>query len=214
MNVLIACEESQVECCAFREVGCNAFSCDIKEQSGGHPEWHIQGDCLSVINGRTNFTTSDGKQHTILDGWDLIIAHPPCTYLTYASAGRLFDGNIQYIKGQGCYQKVNITRLKQGLLARDFFLQLYNADCDKICVENPLPLKLFMLPKHTQIIHPYFFGEPYSKKTMLWLKNLPLLEPTNILQSHVSYTALTRDPTVRSKSFKGIAQAMAQQWSK
>lgn len=157
MKVLVACEESQRVCISFRERGHEAYSCDIQNCSGGHPEWHIQGDALNVIN----------------DGWDIIIAHPPCTYLTNASAVRM------RVKGE-----IVQERYEKAMAAKEFFMQFLNADCPKICVENPVPLKLVGLPPYTQIIQPYQFGEPWSKRTCLWLKGLPKLEPTEIIADH------------------------------
>lgn len=217
MKVLVACEESQRVCVAFREKGHEAYSCDVIEPSGGHPEWHIKGDVLPYINGNCSFITMDGIEHTITGKWDLLIAHPPCTYLTNASAVRM------RVKGE-----IVKERYEKMLEAKEFFLAFYNADCNKICVENPVPLKLCELPKYDQIIQPYWFGHPYSKRTCLWLKGLPKLEPTNMmdhwepyvnggnLDAHGNYRQFKgrneRDPKTRSKTFEGIANAMAEQW--
>ena len=138
MNVLIACEESQEVCKAFRAKGHNAFSCDIQECSGGHPEWHIQDDVL---------------KH--LDGWDLIIAHPPCTYLSNAGARWLWAG-----------YRLNIERYEKGLDARAFFMKLWHANCPCICIENPIPSSIYFLPSCSQIVQPYEYGHPYSKKNL------------------------------------------------
>lgn len=202
LNVLVACEESQRVCIAFRERGHNAFSCDIQECSGGHPEWHILGDALKVMQG--------GQ-------WDLIIAHPPCTYLSNAGARHLYKGG-----------KLNIERYEQGMKAKEFFMAFYNADCDRICVENPIPSKVYGLPKYTQIIQPYMFGHPYTKRTCLWLKGLPKLKPTNEVEPIATWCPsgsyshkhgeqhkgmFTTDRAKnRSKTFEGIANAMAEQW--
>lgn len=200
MRVLIACEESQVVCKAFRDLGHEAYSCDILPCSGGRPEWHIQDDVLKHLN----------------DGWDLIIAHPPCTYLSNAGATRLYPKPGQ----------LNVDRFAKGLEAKQFFLKLLNCNCPKVCVENPIPSKVYQLPPYSQIIEPYFFGEPFKKKTCLWLRNLSHLKPTNIikdgLQCWVSGGSRNknnrlpspgfRDSKTRSKTFKGIADAMAQQW--
>lgn len=216
MKVLIACEESQRVCTAFRELGHEAYSCDIQECSGGHPEWHILGDVLPLINGNCAFTTMDGSTHKIDGKWDLLIAHPPCTYLSNAGAAWLYPQ-----KGL-----IDAERLKKGLQAKKFFLQFLNADCEKIAVENPIPSSIFELPKYTQIIQPYEHGHPYSKKTCLWLKELPLLKPTNIVSNYIQYvstgTAAKKGLTAkigmrsnakdRSKTFPGIAKAMARQW--
>ena len=201
MRVLIACEESQEVCKAFRAKGHNAFSCDIQECSGGHPEWHIQDDVL---------------KH--LDGWDLIIAHPPCTYLSNAGARWLWAG-----------YRLNIERYEKGLDARAFFMKLWHANCPCICIENPIPSSIYFLPSCSQIVRPYEYGHPYSKKTCLWLKGLPPLKPTDIVADHIPFVSSgsyskTHDQKYkgasrkggsaksRSKTFSGIAKAMAEQW--
>lgn len=217
MNVLIACEESQRVCIAFRERGHNAFSCDIQEPSGGHPEWHILGDALKAIQGG-QIVTMDGVTHDI-PKWDLLIAHPPCTYLSNAGACRLYPH-----KGE-----LNQERYEKGLDAKAFFMQFYQANCERIAVENPVPSRVFELPKYTQIIQPYEYGHPYTKKTCLWLKGLPKLKPTNIVEPKGGYVCgnseiwkrqaakgevigKEKDAKYRSKTFEGIAQAMAEQW--
>lgn len=200
MRVLVACEESQAVCKAFRELGHEAYSCDILPCSGGYPEWHIQDDVLKHIN----------------NNWDLIIAHPPCTYLSNAGATHLYPKPGQ----------LNVNRFAKGLEAKQFFLKLLNANCNKICVENPVPSRVYRLPPYNQIIEPYFFGDPFKKKTCLWLKGLPQLKATNIivdnLQCWVSGGSVKknnrlsspghRDAKTRSKTFIGIAKAMAEQW--
>ena len=162
MNVLIACEESQTVCRAFRAMGHNAFSCDISECSGGHPEWHIQDDVLNH-----------------LDGWDLIIAHPPCTYMSVAGACRMYPKAGQ----------IDPDRFAKAMSAREFFMRIYNTDCPRICIENPKPLKCVNLPAETQRIQPYEFGEPWSKMTYLWLKGLPPLMATEIVMDHKPYVS-------------------------
>lgn len=226
MKVLVACEESQTVCSAFRELGHEAYSCDLQECSGGHPEWHIKDNVLNVINPRFNiffgegitFMTMDGEDHYIRV-WDLIIAHPPCTYLSNAGACRLYPK-----KGQ-----IDIERYKKGLEGKKFFMQLFNADCPRIAVENPVPSKIFELPEKSQVIQPYEYGDPWSKKTYLWLKNLEQLRPTNILTEYKPYVSCgtsankgNKDKSgasraggaskSRSKTFSGIAKAMAEQW--
>lgn len=218
MKVLVACEESQRVCNAFRKLGHEAYSCDIIECSGGHPEWHILDDALKVINGNCDFITQDGEKHTIIGKWDLLIAHPPCTYLTNASAVRM------RVKGE-----IVPERYAKAMEAKEFFMRFINADCDRICVENPVPLKIVNLPPYTQIIQPWQFGHPYTKRTCLWLKGLPKLEPTNIItegvqpyvnggckDAHGNYRRFQgrkeRDPKTRSKTFEGIAEAFAIQW--
>lgn len=227
MNVLIACEESQAVCKAFRERGHRAFSCDIQECSGGHPEWHIQGDVLQFINGRCEFTLQNGQTDRQTDRWDLIIAHPPCTYLTNGGAVRMFRQEKKQYQPYGEFQMVNVERLKLGMQARDFFMAVLNADCDRIAVENPIPMSIYMLPKCQQVIQPYMFGDPYSKKTCLWLRGLPPLLPTEILSEYQplinggggrmdrpNYKGkkFAEGSKQRSKTFPGIAKAMAEQW--
>lgn len=155
MNVLVACEESQAVCKAFREKGHNAYSCDIQEESGGHPEWHILGDCLPLLNGNCTFTTRGGQTATINGKWDLIIAHPPCTYISNAGARFLYPG------GNGI---LNEERLRKGIEATHFFLRFLYADCDRIAVENPIPSTVYCLPEYTQIIQPWMFGIQYKRK--------------------------------------------------
>lgn len=209
MKVLVACEESQRVCTAFRQRGHEAYSCDIQEPSGGHPEWHILGDCLPIINGRCTFYTMDGTAHRLDSTWDLLIAHPPCTYLSNAGAPHLFRGGT-----------LNEKRYQKGIKAKEFFLSLLNADCPHIAVENPVSSKIFQLPKFSQEIQPYQFGHPMTKKTRLWLKNLPNLIPTQIAAPQTScqqagswYTKGGKDRQKnRSKTFPGIADAMAEQW--
>lgn len=218
MKVLVAYEESQRVCMAFRERGHEAYSCDILEPSGGHPEWHILGDVLPLINGNCEFETIDGTDHRIIGKWDLLIAHPPCTYISNAGARWL------YANGE-----LNEERYKKGLEGTKFFIQFLNADCEKVVVENPIPSTVYEIPKYTQIIQPYEHGEPWSKKTCLWIKGLEPLQPSNIVKDHKPYCSSgsysgTHDPKYkgasrkggsaksRSKTFKGIAKAMAEQW--
>ena len=219
MNVLVACEESQRVCIAFRERGHNAFSYDIEPCSGGHPEWHIMQNVIPLLDGRCSFKTTDGIEHSIDGKWDLIIAHPPCTYLSNAGARWLYSGG-----------KLNEERYRNGLDGKEFFMAMLNADCERIAVENPIPSSIYDFPKYTQIIQPYQFGEPWSKKTCLWLKGLEPLQPTNIVENYKPYCSSrsysgTHDPKYkgasrkggsaksRSKTFPGIAKAMAAQWS-
>lgn len=201
MRILVACEESQAVCKAFRERGHEAYSCDIEPCSGGHPEWHLQVDALEMLKLR----------------WDMIIAHPPCTYLTNAGAVRM------RVKCE-----IVPERYEKAMKAKEFFLRFLAADCPRIAVENPTPMKLAGLPPYTQAIQPYEFGHPYSKRTCLWLKGLPPLKPTEIVENHVPFVnggckdangnyrrfqgRKERDAKTRSKTFPGIAQAMAEQW--
>lgn len=208
MKVLVACEESQRVCLAFRERGHEAYSCDIQDCSGNHPEYHIKGDALPLINGDVSFHTCDGVEHYI-DKWDLLIAHPPCTYLTNAGARWLWKGGV-----------LDEERYHKGVKAREFFMKFFHANVDKICVENPYPSKIYHLPKYTQTIQPYMFGHPFQKKTCLWLKGLPNLIPTEIIDKRIStkqaiwFNKGSSDERQknRSKTFEGIAKAMAKQW--
>ena len=203
MRVLVACEESQAVTIAFRKLGHEAFSCDLQECSGGHPEWHIIGDALKEAY--------SGK-------YDLMIAHPPCTYMSKAGA------RWMYPKAK----ILNLDRLKLAIEAKDFFMKLLNAPIEYIAIENPLPLKVVKLPKETQIIQPYEYGHLYSKKTLLWLKNLPILIPTDIQRNYTPYLpsntggkkrgqkynrGISKNAKESSKTFIGIANAMATQWN-
>ncbi|MGE4215137.1 MAG: DNA cytosine methyltransferase [Anaerotignaceae bacterium] len=220
MKILVACEESQAVTIELRKLGHEAYSCDIEPCSGGHPEWHIQEDVLRLLNGWVTFTTVDGKYHStvIYCKWDMIIAFPPCTYLSNAGACRLYPQ-----KGI-----LNQERYEKGLKAKEFFMRFYNADCGKIAIENPVSSRIFEMPKYTQEIQPYQFGHAYTKKTRLWLKGLMPLEPTNIVtpalpfvpsgtgrKDRSKYGAAKRgeDAKNRSKTFPGIAKAMAEQWT-
>lgn len=203
LNVLIACEESQAECIAFRSLGHNAFSCDIQPCSGSHPEWHIQGDCTVILPGKCTFVTEDKVVYIMPKEWDLIIAHPPCTYLCKASSPFLFDKpNV-----------VNPARWEKAMQAKDFFMTMITAPCNHVAVENPTPIKRIGLPPYTCVVNPYEFGHPWSKRTCLWLKNLPPLIPTMWCCEHRSFVNTRRGGKRRSKSFAGIAEAMAVQWS-
>lgn len=202
MKILVACEESQAVCVAFRNKGHEAYSCDIMECSGDHPEWHIHGDVLPLLDQK----------------WDMVIAFPPCTHLSVAGA-RSFKEKI----ASGVQQQ-----------AVEFFMRIANTPISKICIENPVGIMSTKFRKPDQIVHPYFFGDPEPKKTCLWLKGLPLLLPTNMVEpEYVIYRSKksksgfsrygkitgsnpsTRNPNnakLRSKTYPGLAQAMAEQW--
>lgn len=220
MKVLIACEESQEVCKAFRERGHEAYSCDIQEPSGGHPEWHILGDALKAIDGG-QVITMDGKTHNV-GKWDLLIAHPPCTYLT-ATGNRWFD--------TGKYGKAAWDRMTERNMAIGFFYRFVMANCERIAIENPVCVMSTAYRKPDQIIQPYMFGDPFEKRTCLWLKGLPLLHPTNVVKPPERKTfssgktmatwyadayGLTKEERSRerSRTFPGIAAAMAEQWGK
>jgi hypothetical protein len=215
MKILIACEESQAVCKAFREIGHEAYSCDVLPCSGGRPEWHIQNDVLEVIN----------------QGWDMMIAFPPCTHLTVSGAM-----HFEKKKADG--------RQQQGI---DFFMAMINAPIHRIAVENPVGIMSNVYRKPDQIIQPYFFGDGYTKTTCLWLKNLPPLyhsKQVDLFNDKITHVPTSNEykewvckktgktkrqqmwyyeallnaktkeerSTIRSKTFPGIAKAMAAQW--
>ncbi|MEY4332239.1 MAG: hypothetical protein RLZZ196_977 [Bacteroidota bacterium] len=202
MKILVGCEESQAVTIELRKLGHEAYSCDIQDCSGGHPEWHLKMDLFDAIK---------------LIKPDMGIFHPPCTYMSRAGARWMYPK-----AGEICP-----NRFKLSMEAKDFFLKCLNADIPLIAVENPLPLKIIGLPKETQVIQPYEYGEPFSKRTHLWLKGLPNLNPTNIIKNYVPYlpsntggkkrgqksTPKNISQKERSKTFTGIAKAMAEQWA-
>jgi hypothetical protein len=212
MKVIIACEESQVVCVAFRKLGHEAFSCDLVDCSGGHPEWHIQDDVLKHLN----------------DGWDLMVAHPPCTYLSISGIRWLHDSRYP-------------NRVQDQINATKFFMNLVDAPINKIAIENPIGIMSRVYRKPDQIIQPYYFGDKARKTTCLWLKNLnPLfhLDRPNLFGEHITHVddggiVITKSKRkwsrwfyetsllpyeirgrMRSKTFNGIAQAMAEQWGR
>jgi hypothetical protein len=216
-KILIACEESQAVCKEFRALGYEAYSCDILPESGGHPEWHIQDDVFNVIS----------------EGWDIMIAFPPCTYLSVSGAQWYYDPKdkdlpIEQRRPHPKYPNRNQDRQH----AKEFFIRLYNSNIKHIAIENPVGIMNTQFMKPTQIIQPWMFGDEATKTTCLWLKNLPELQPTNVVgkgertvfasgKSHPKWyaEALAKAKTpeerrnLRSKTFPGIAKAMAQQWT-
>jgi hypothetical protein len=201
-KVLIACEESQEVCKAFRSLGYESYSCDVQDCSGGHPEWHIKGDAV---------------EEAYSGDYSLMIAHPPCTYMSRAGA------RWMYPKAGELSQ----DRLEKGLEAKDFFLKLLKAPIKYKAIENPTPLKVIGLPKFTQALQPYQFGHPYSKRTLLWLIGLPELTYTDIVSDYVPYLPSNTGGKSRgqkatrgavntqkefSTTFSGVAKAMAEQW--
>ena len=204
MKILVACEESQAVTIEFRKLGHEAYSCDTEPCSGGHPEWHLQQDVIPLLK----------------EKWDMIIAFPPCTYMSNAGACRMYPtkGNIDN------------ERLKKAVEAKQFFMEFLNANCDKVCVENPRPLKIVELPKETQRIQPYQFEHPFTKMTYLWLKGLPELKETEVIIDNIKPFVNAGSKSSngekrkklgckfsakdRSKTFPGIAKAMAEQWGK
>lgn len=235
MNVLVACEESQAVTIELRRLGHRAFSCDIEPCSGGHPEWHIMQDVLPLLNGNCWFETVDGMGHTVNGKWDMIIAFPPCTYLTSA-------GTRHYSLRCNSPEKV-ISRLNNREEAAIFFMRFVLAECERIIIENPVGHMSKAYRKPDQIIHPYFFAESeddednyFQKRTCLWLKNVKPLKRINSLPAPsplyfcdgpkckgkaIGWCEGIKGTTggqagrakARSKTFPGIARAMAEQWA-
>jgi hypothetical protein len=236
-KLLVACEESQTVTKELRRLGHEAYSCDIIDCSGGHPEWHIQQDVLPLLNGNCDFTTCDGIGHHIAGKWDMIIAFPPCTHLAVSGAA-----HFEKKRADGRQRE-----------AIEFFCQFLVADCERVSIENPVGIiagkyipqwfpdlaEKYDLPqKPTQIIQPYEYGHAAKKTTCLWLKGLPNLVPTNIVDPGEFYTSpdgrkysvgasadMARDENgkiiswndprtalIRSKTYLGVAKAMAEQW--
>ena len=201
LYVLIACEESQAECLAFRELGHIAYSCDLQKcRRIGNPHFHIHGDCRPLLQGKTIFQTQDGAIQSV-PKWDLIIAHPPCTYLCkVGSVWMMQDG------------KLNEERYAKMLDARDFFLECLNAKANYVAVENPLPQKRAQLPPPSTFLQPSWFGVKYTKKTLFWLKNLPPIMPEVEYPNPKSFVHSSRGK-YRSRTFSSVARAIATQWS-
>lgn len=223
MKVLVACEESQEVCKAFRALGHEAYSCDIQECSGGHPEWHIKGDVIPLLNGNVKTVTMGGVDVTVRDTWDLIIAHPPCTDLAVSGARSFAEKQHDMRQQKSCV----------------FFMYFVLAHCDRIAIENPIGIMSSVLRKPDQIIQPWQFAlseeENVTKSTCLWLKGLPKLQPIHTVQPEIKYVEWIDAKTGRkkrqtawyyetrcaghnmrgklaSKTFPGIAKAMADQW--
>lgn len=235
MKILVACEESQSVTAALRNRGHEAYSCDIEPCSGGHPEWHIMGDVLPLLNGRCSFKTMDGCNHETKEKWDMLFAFPPCTYLTSA-------GTRHYSTRCNSVAKVN-ARIARRESAALFFMRFVNADCEKIVIENPVGYMSTYYRKPDQIIHPYYFAESeqdkenyYQKRTCLWLKGVSILvRKTNLQKPSPQYYCKGEKcygkaigwcegmrgiqggqkerAKARSKTFVGVAEAMAEQWA-
>ena len=219
-KVLIACEESQTICAEFRSAGIEAYSCDIIDCSGGHPEWHMKQDVLPLLNGHCKFKTCDGVEHEVKGKWNLIVAHPPCTLLT-VTGNRWFNEDRYGDKAR--------QRKRDREDAIKFFMEFAKADCDYICIENPVGIMSTEWRKPNQIIQPWMFGDPYEKKTCLWLKNLPPLTEENpvappprkkfasgktMSEWYADAFKLPKEERsrLRSKTFPGIAKAIVNQW--
>ncbi len=230
MNILVACEESQQVCKAFRKLGFNAYSCDITPCSGGYPEYHLLGDALDVIKNK------GGKTQLGLNinvpKWDMMIAHPPCTYLSISGASWFYHPEDKYLPKEKRRPHPKFPNRKNDReKAVEFFMALINADIEHIALENPVGVMNKIYKKPSQIVQPYFFGNSAEKKTCLWLKNLPLLEPTNIVNrgERVKFKSgrsmalwcstiyqKNKNPKerqrLRSITFPGSAKAIAEQW--
>lgn len=233
MNVLIACEESQTVCKAFRKLGVNAFSCDILPSSGGHPEWHFNCDVFKVIKEKGG-VLENGDSINLDGDWDLMVAHPPCTYLSVSGARWYYhpdDKHLPTSERRPHPRFPNRARHKEEAL--DFFIKLFEAPIEKIAIENPVGVVSTLYRKPDQIVQPYMFGDEASKSTCLWLKNLPTLIPTKIVgkgervvlssgkslpkwYSDSFHTSISTEErrTLRSKTFQGFADAIAEQWTK
>lgn len=212
LYVLVACEESQAECSAFRALGHEAFSCDIQPcRRGGHPEWHICSDVTPFLAGTKSFTTQDGTYNKV-PRWDLIVAHPPCTYLCKVSSVQMHKDADSAIMFRGERKFVNSSRYEKMLQARKFFFKCLNAAAPYVAVENPCPMALAELPKANAFACPSWYGYKYSKKTYYWLKNLPPLFPEYINTNTKCLVHCTRGK-YRSRTYQGLADALARQWS-
>lgn len=216
LNILIACEESQAECQAFRELGHNAFSCDL-QKAKVYPGWHIMGDVTPLLAGRTKFETQNNT-HIEVPGWDLIIAHPPCTYLSKVSSVWMVSHGEDPPIGDGWYYSVsieawlNIHRYRNMIKAREFFLKCLNADAPFVAVENPIPMALAKLPRPSCYVCPSWFGVKYTKKTLYWLKNLPPVFAEIDYPNPKEFVKASRGK-YRSRTFPQLAKAIAKQWS-
>jgi hypothetical protein len=206
--ILVACEESQRVCKAFRDKGHIAFSCDIIDPSGGHDEWHIKQDVLPLLSNNVTFETLDGFTHFVKE-WDLLIAFPPCTHLCSSGQRWFYEG----------YKDYSLQRT-----ASEFFMKFINSNIRRICVENPVGVMSTLYRRPDQYIQPYEYGHPETKKTCLWLKNLPKLKPTNNVYNEMLSLPLKQRNRIhwlsgknrskeRSKTYIGVAEAMAEQWS-
>ena len=198
VRVLIACERTQVVCEAFRSLGIEAYSNDIEPCLGSHPEWHIIGDAAQVCRGHSVFRLQNGTQLDCIGFWDMMIAHPPCTMLSHSSAVALAQG------------KHTMDDVEEGAL---LFWQLWTAPITMVAIENPAPMRCAALPDYSQIIQPYQFGEPYSKRVCLWLRELPPLLRTTADIPHRQWLKHCSGRSIRrATTFKGIADAMSTQW--
>jgi hypothetical protein len=233
LNILVACEESQAITKELRLLGHNAYSCDLLKCSGGHPNWHFNIDVFEVIENKGGLL-QNGKKVQLKENWDMMIAHPPCTFLAVSGARWYYnpkDSHLPFVKRRPHPRFPN--RADDREEAIEFFIKLLEAPIEKIAVENPVGIISTRYKKPTQTVHPWMFGDEASKATCLWLKNLPELVPTNIVSKGdrvvlssgkslpkwysdaltLSKNAAERR-TMRSKTFIGMAKAMAEQWTR
>lgn len=211
LYVLIACEESQAECAAWRALGCSAFSCDIQPcRKSGNPAWHILGDVTPYLQGKTQFTTMSGDTHNV-PAWDLIIAHPPCTYITKVGSPLLYKNPDHYVHLGDRLLYVNEERYKLMCNARAFFYECLDARAHYVAVENPIPMRIAQLPPADTYVDPSWFGVKYTKKTLYWLRNLPPVMATIDFPGAHSYHYASRGK-YRSRTFTQLADAVAKQW--
>lgn len=209
--VLIACEKSQAECKAFRQLGFQAFSCDIERcVEDGNPDWHIVGDVTPYLHGQTRFTTQSA-QSVQVPKWHMIIAHPPCTFLCKAGAVQMFKNCDGWRRKAGKWTLLNTTRYDNMMKARAFFMECLYAKAEFIAVENPIPMAAAMLGKPDCFACPTWFGSKYSKKTYYWTKNLPPLMAEEMRMPEKSYV-FTCKGEARSRTYPGLARAIARQW--
>ena len=230
-NILVACEESQRVCIEFRKLGFNAYSCDLLPCSGGHPEWHFQQDVLQVIANKGG-VLQNGQEIRIDGIWDLMVAHPPCTYLAVSGAKWYYhpDDKDLPIEQRRPHPKFP-NRAQDREDGANFFMALANADIPRIAIENPVGIMNTRFRKPDQVVQPFWFGDRASKMTCLWLKNLPPLVATEMVEpgEYIEFgsgkrlqkwysDALTKSKsaeerrTLRSKTFPGFAKAIAEQW--
>ena len=233
LNILVACEESQAVTKQFRLLGHNAYSCDLLPCSGNKPEWHFNMDVFKVIKNKGGIL-QNGERVKINGKWDLMVAHPPCTYLAVSGARWFYDPNDSHLpmNERNPHPKYP-DRKKDQEDAIAFFIKLMNVSIKHIAIENPIGVISSVYEKPSQIVHPYMFGDEASKTTCLWLKNLCKLEPTEIVGKgeRIQFASGKSQPkwysdafvkaktpeerrTLRSKTFKGMAEAMAIQWTK
>lgn len=212
LNVLVACEESQAECSAFRALGHNAYSCDIQPcRKAGNPHWHIQGDVTQYLDGKTDFVTQAGD-YVQLTKWDLIIAHPPCTYLCKMGSLWLYAEPLELVKTFDGWERVNVFRWHKLMKAREFFFKCLDAKAPFVAVENPIPMRKANLPRPSAYACPSWFGVKYTKKTLYWLKNLPPIFAEIDFPNPKSFVRSSRGK-YRSRTFPQLAKALARQWA-